>query len=355
MNSFNKDQKSAREAIEYAQWIAFGPVVFQVARTMVKTGILQAIIDSYRKGITLEDISAKTNISHYGVRVLVEASLGMGLVLRNDDLYTSTKTSYLLVNDAMTKVNMDFTHDVNYQGTYYLEEAIRTGKPAGLKVFGDWNTVYEGLSELPDKVKESWLNFDHLYSDDAFPEVFDHVFKHNPKSILDVGGNTGKISMKFAQHNPDVEITMVDLPGQIEMAKKNIEKNGLEGRIQFHATNLLDDKNELPAGREAIWMSQFLDCFSDDEIVSILKRCHKAIAENGYVYIMEPFWDLQKMEASTFALQQTSIYFTSIANGNSQMYDSKVFLKLVEKAGFQTVDIIEGIGMCQTILRLKKK
>ena len=355
MNSFNKDQRSAREAIEYAQWIAFGPVVFQVARSMRNLGILDSLIKGGRKGKTLEEISKDTGISHYGVRVLIEAGLGMGLVLETEGVYTATKTSYLLVNDAMTKVNMDFTHDVNYQGTYYLEDAIRTGKPVGLQVFGDWNTVYEGLSQMPEKAKESWLNFDHLYSDDAFPEVFDHVFKHNPSSILDIGGNTGKISMKFAQFNQDVEITMVDLPGQIEMAKKNIDSHGLLHRINFHATNLLNPSNKLPEGKEAIWMSQFLDCFSDDEIVSILERCHEAVADNGYVYIMEPFWDRQQLEASAFALQQTSLYFTAIANGNSQMYDSRVFFKLVEKAGFEIVDVIDNIGMCQTVLRLKKK
>jgi len=44
-----------------------------------------------------------------------------------------------------------------------------------------------------------------------------------------------------------------------------------------------------------------------------------------------------------------------VANGNSQMYDSRVFLNLVDKAGFKVEEIIDGIGMCQTILRLQKK
>ena len=139
------------------------------------------------------------------------------------------------------------------------------------------------------------------------------------------------------------------------MAKKNIEKTGMSDRVTFHPTNMLDPKNKLPKGHDTIWMSQFLDCFSDDEIVSILERCHEAVTDNGFVYIMEPFWDRQQLEASAFALQQTSLYFTAIANGNSQMYDSRVFFKLVEKAGFEIVDVIDNIGMCQTVLRLKKR
>ena len=355
MNTFSKEKQTAAEVFEYAQWISFGPIVFQAARAMRNLGILESIIKSGKKGIALEDIAKQTGLSEYGVRVLVEAGIGMGLVYEKDGLYTASKVSFLLVNHELTRVNMDFTHDVNYLGAYHLEEAVRTGKPEGLKVFGEWKTVYEGLAHLPEKVKQSWFNFDHIYSDDAFPAAYRHIFKYEPKRILDIGCNTGKITIKFAQYHPDVHITMVDLPGQIEMAKKNIEKHGLSDRVVYFPTNLLDPLNKLPKGFDTMWMSQFLDCFSDDEIVSILERCHEALDENGYVYVMEPFWDRQEFNASAFALQQTSLYFTAVANGNSQMYDSRVFLKLVDKAGFKTEEIIDGIGMCQTILRLQKK
>lgn len=355
MNTFNKDKKTAAEIFEYAQWISFGPLIFQSARAMRNLGILEVLIKSGKKGISLSEIAEQTNLQEYGVRVLLEAGIGMGLVNEDDGIYTASKVSYLLLNHELTRVNMDFTHDVNYLGAYYLEDAIRTGKPEGLKVFGEWATVYEGLAHLPEKIKESWFNFDHIYSDDAFPSAYRHIFKYEPKRLMDIGCNTGKISTKFLQYHPEIRITMVDLPGQIAMAKKNIEKTGHSGRVEYFPTNMLDSTIKLPKGHDTIWMSQFLDCFSDDEIVSILERCHEALNDDGYVYIMEPFWDRQEFAASAFALQQTSLYFTAIANGNSQMYDSRVFLKLIDKAGFKTEEVIDGIGLCQTILRLQKK
>jgi len=57
----------------------------------------------------------------------------------------------------MARVNMEFNHDVNYQGLFYLEEALLNGQPEGLKVFGGWSTIYEGLSQLPEQVQKSWL------------------------------------------------------------------------------------------------------------------------------------------------------------------------------------------------------
>ena len=49
MKFFSKDKKSAFAAKETAQWIAFGPVVFQSARVLRNSGILDAIEKSGTK------------------------------------------------------------------------------------------------------------------------------------------------------------------------------------------------------------------------------------------------------------------------------------------------------------------
>jgi 2-polyprenyl-3-methyl-5-hydroxy-6-metoxy-1,4-benzoquinol methylase len=354
MEFFKKEKRTALEAIEYAQFIAHAPMVFQASRVLRDSGILKAIQDSKKVGLTLEEVVEKVKLPHYGVRVLLESGLGIGLVLFNDNKYTISKTGLFILNDNMTRVNMDFVQDVCYKGLYNLEDSIKNEKPEGLKVFGSWKTVYEALSQLPDFVQKSWFGFDHYYSDDAFPLVLPLVFKNKPKKLLDIGGNTGKWSIACANFDKDVQVTIVDLPGQVNMAKANIEKLGLSDRISFYETNILDENNKLPKGYDAIWMSQFLDCFSEKEIVSILNRCHEAINDDGFVFILEPFWDRQRFEAAAFSLQQTSLYFTTIANGNSQMYHSQVFLTCVRAAGFEVVEQVDQIGVSQTLLKCKK-
>ncbi|MBI3883437.1 MAG: methyltransferase domain-containing protein, partial [Sphingobacteriales bacterium] len=314
MKFFNKETKSGLEAMEAAQWIAFAPVVFQSARVLRDSGILKVIDESSSTGVTLEEIAEKVDISFYGVRVLVESGLGIGLVIVNDHKYTLTKTGYFILKDRLTKVNLDFVHDVCYKGLFTLEESIAQGKPVGLKEIGNWDTLYQGLSEFPEKIKKSWLDFDHYFSDDAFPLVLPKVYNGSVKKLLDIGGNTGKWSIASVQYAEDVHVTIMDLPGQLNMAMAKIAELGLSDRISFTAGNVLDESVKFPKGFDAIWMSQFLDCFSDVEIISILKRCYNALDENGRVFVMEPFWDNQKFEVAAFCLQQTSLYFTAIAN-----------------------------------------
>ncbi len=355
MKFFKKETRTAFKAKEIAQWIAFGPVIFQSARVMRDTGILTVIEESKNTGLTLAEVAAKVKLPEYGVRVLLESGLSMGLVLENDHKYTLAKTGYFILHDELTKVNMDFVQDICYKGMFSLDKSIENGKPEGLKELGPWKTVYEGLSQLPKDIQKSWFSFDHFFSDDAFPDVLPMVYKDGIKNILDIGGNTGKWATISAKYSPDVKVTIMDLPGQLEMAKAKIAAEGLSAQVSFLAVNILDEKQKLPKGFDAIWMSQFLDCFSEAEIVSILKRCHEALDDNGCIIIMEPFWDKQQHEIAAFCLQQTSLYFTAIANGNSQMYSAEVFIKCIEQAGFEIVEETDNICLSQTLLKCKKR
>ena len=340
---------SALEALERAQWIAFAPFVFQAARALRDRGILLAI-EASREGLTLDEVAAAVRLSVYGVRVLLEAGLGIGLVAEVEGRYRLTKVGVFLQHDPMTRANFDFVRDVNYHGIAELDAAVASGKPEGLKVFGDWGTVYEGLAELPESVRRSWFGFDHYYSDGAFGASLPLVFKAKPRRLLDIGGNTGKWALACARHDPDVEVTIMDLPGQLRNAEDSVRAAGLLERVKFHEADLLDDATPIPGGFDVIWMSQFLDCFSEAQIVSILRRCVAALEPGSKIYILEAFWDRQRFPAASFCLQMTSLYFTAVANGNSQMYRSTTFLDCVRAAGLEVEQEHDELGVSHTML-----
>jgi hypothetical protein len=350
---YTKERQSALEAQRLAHEISCGPIVFQVSRLMVKFGILQMLIDS-ENGLTLNEITEKTKLSKYACQCLLESSLTIGTVLYQNDRFICSKAGWFLLNDPLVKVDMDFNHDVNYLGWFHLEEALLNGKPEGLKVFGNWSTIYEGLSQLPEKVQNSWFGFDHYYSDQSFDEALQIVFANKPKTLLDVGGNTGRWALRCVDYDPDVQVTIMDLPQQIELMKRNTAGKNGANRILGHGCNLLDSKTPFPTGFEAIWLSQFLDCFSEDEVTSILTRAAKSMSSDTKLYIMETFWDRQRFETAAYALTQISLYFTALANGNSKMYHSEDMLHCIEAAGLTVEEIKDRIGKGHSIVICKK-
>lgn len=351
---FEDDSKPAVDAVRDAQYIAFAPYIFQASVLLRDKGILGYIDNTRMNGCTIEEVAANVNMPYYGVRVLMEAGLGIGLLLRRDGKYFLSKTGHVFINHPMARINTDFMRDVCYDGAKDLEASIMQGKPAGLRHLGPWDTIYQGLSILPEPAKTSWFAFDHYYSDHAFPEILPLVFESNPKKILDIGANTGKWAMACLNYSSDVEMGLVDLQIQLNVAKKNLEDAGFANRATYHPHNILDNSLKLPEGYDVMFMSQFLDCFADEEIVNILKKCYAALPDHGSVFINETFWDCQRFEGSAFSLQMSSLYFTTMANGNSQMYDSQVYMKLIKETGFKVVRQVDNIGLSHTILELKK-
>ena len=198
------------------------------------------------------------------------------------------------------------------------------------------------------------FGFDPFYSDSSFSEALEIVFrKHATRSLYDVGGNTGKWALKCVGYDDEVEVTILDLPQQIEMMKKNVAGREGSERIKGHGINLLDEASVFPrreGGLDAIWMSQFLDCFSEEQIVSILARAKAAMTSDTRLYIMETLWDRQRFEPAAFCLTMTSLYFTALANGNSKMYHSEDLIRLVKTAGLHVEEIHDGLGQGHSIL-----
>ena len=363
MFDFYKDDSiDAVNAKFEAQKIAFAPLSFQAARALRNMGILNAISNARKKGITISELSEKLGISLYGVKVLVEMGLGMGAIklhenTEEDDLRLKLgKIGFFLLADEMTQVNMDFSQDICYRGAENLEESIREDKPAGLPHLGSWKTVYEGLSQLTDQQKKSWFGFDHFYSDLAFPEALPIVFEKKVSRLFDIGGNTAKWAIACCKYNSDVNVSIIDLPGQTAVAEKNAKAAGFDGRIDTIPCNVLDETTEFPKGADAVWMSQFLDCFSLKQVTKILMKIHSAATPETDVYVLEPLWDKQRFEAAAYSLQATSLYFTCIANGNSKMYRFAELKHAIEDAGFELKEAHHNVGPnAYSLLRFRIK
>jgi len=364
IEKFKKDDLRAVDAKFEAQKIAFAPLSFQAIRAMINLNILQTIEASGDKGICRKDLAEKTGVSEYGAEVLCEMALGMGVIKFSadsvedeDERFVLGKTGWMLLEDDLTRVNFNFTNDICYKGAWDLEASVKDGKPEGLKVFGDkWTTIYEALSTLPEQAKKSWFEFDHFYSDIAFPEALPIVFAEHPAKLTDIGGNTAKWAISCCRFNPDVKVTIVDLPGQTAVAEENAKKAGFADRINTHAGNVLDTTTKLPDAPDAVWMSQFLDCFSLHQVTKILKKVYAAATSATNVYVLEPLWDRQHFEASSYSLQATSLYFTCMANGNSKMYRYGELVKAIEDAGFELKTAHHNLGSnSYSLLVFRKK
>ena len=352
---FDVNKLSAADALLEAQKIAFAPIIFQCARLLRDWNIFK-LLQSNKKGMSVEEISSELDLPIYAIQILCESGFSMGALKLENELYSITSIGYFLHTDEMTKVNMNFNHDVNYEGLFYLDEALKNKEASGLhKTFAKEGTIYPILSKLPQKAKDSWFGFDHFYSDAAFVKLIEIMSKKGIKKLLEPGGNTGKWATALTKASQGTSITILDHQGQIDVAMENAKNQGVGDRVNGQAINLLDHSLAFPKGYDGVWMSQFLDCFPPSDIISILKRSREALSENGKVYIVEPFWDRQSHDIGAYCLINTSPYFTALANGTSKMYRASEFKNFVEKAGLEVEEEINGLGFGHTLMTCRVK
>lgn len=351
---FKPKDMSALDAQFEAQKIVFSPIIFQCVRVLKEWGILELLHVSGKKGLSARQICEHAKKSDYAVSLLLETALSAYVVEQKSDKFLLTKVGYFLQNDNMTTINLNYNHYVNYLGMYHLDEALDEQKPVGLKYLGKWDTIYPALSKLPKKVKEAWFAFDHFYSDNTFESALEELKTFSPSSVLDIGGNTGKFSLLCAATIPQANICIADLPEQIGLAEKIIKSTNMQNRISTYAIDILSDDN-LPKNHDIIWMSQFLDCFSEQDVLFILKKVRESCGKNTRVCILEPIWDNQRFETSAFCIINTSPYFAAIANGKSKMFKSEVLEGLIDKADFEIERSIDGLGFGHTLYICKQK
>lgn len=352
--TFSPDGQSAFAARFEAQKIVFGPVVFQCVRYAWKRGMLKALGEAGDRGLSIDELAATGQWTVYALTVVLETCLAAGAVRLSAGRYVLDNTGYCLLTDAIAQINLNFMHDVCYRGLFDLDRSLDEATPVGLRTLGDWPTIYQGLAELPEPAKSSWFAFDHYYSDTSFPAILPDVFATAPRRLMDIGANTGKFGCAALDHDMTVELYLVDLPRQLAIADTTLRAAGLRERAHLHAVDMLDAQAPFPAGMNLIWMSQFLCCFSEPTIATILRRATAALAPEGQLLIMDAFWDRQRYDIAAYSLINTSPYFTAIASGSSKIYKSTDYIRLCKAAGLKLVTVRDGIGYCHSLLRFAR-
>jgi len=345
---------TALHAKSEAQKLAFSAVSFEAVVCLLRLDILRAVADAGNSGASAIELAEELALSEYGVKVLLDMGLSANLVWMNEDRYVLDKIGYFLLEDKMTQVNLNFAQDVCYKGMGHLQTSIENGSPEGLKEFGEWPTIYPALSLLPEPAKESWFAFNNYYSRSAFAQALPIVFESRPAHILDVGGNLGAWAFQCIDYDDKVRVTIVDLPQQTAAAMERIKERKVQDRVATYDIDFLNGKQRLPSGADTVWMSQFLDCFGEQQILAILTQVANVMSKNQSLFVLEPFMDCQEYDAAAYIINATSLYFTCLANGTSRMYRSTDIIEIAEKVGFGVDAQHDGLGFGQTLLHLKK-
>ncbi|SLN57232.1 Demethylspheroidene O-methyltransferase [Roseivivax jejudonensis] len=104
--------------------------------------------------------------------------------------------------------------------------------------------------------------------------------------LLDVGGGTGVFAEAAARANPQLQVTLMELPAVAEAARERLAGSDVSDRIDIVGGSFRDEA--LPTGADAISLVRVLFDHEDDTVVALLERVYAALPPGGTVIVSEP-------------------------------------------------------------------
>lgn len=312
--------------------------VFQLLHAGVELKLFELLHNSGR--VRINKISNLLKIKEESLSTLLFGLTSLRLISKNKDKYQNSRLIETLFKEGEWKLFESMVMIqayIMYPGQEYYLESLRKNSNVGIKRFsGRGKTVYERL-EHNKRLKKIFYDYMEEYSKYSSPHLISKVNFSKIKSILDVGGGAGGNAISIIRRNPQIKITLIDLPLVKSLAESRIKENNFSSKITFYPANIFKDK--FPNKYDAILFIHQLVIWSLEDNKILLKKAYDSLNDGGEVIIFSSISDNNKVGPLMAALD--TVYFRSVAAGNGEIYSWKDYEKILKEVGFKKVKKIK--------------
>ena len=104
------------------------------------------------------------------------------------------------------------------------------------------------------------------------------------RTVVDVGGATGNLLAAILAHHEGPRGVLFDRPHVVGDAPALLKERGVEGRVTIEAGDFFQT---VPVGGDAYLLSHIIHDWNEDQCLTILGHCRKAMPPNGRLLIVE--------------------------------------------------------------------
>jgi cyclopropane fatty-acyl-phospholipid synthase-like methyltransferase len=154
------------------------------------------------------------------------------------------------------------------------------------------------------------------------------------RTLCDLGGATGLLSMTVAQKYPHMVCTTIDLPPATEIAKRRIAAAGLSDRVSTGSLDFFADP--FPTA-DVITMGMILHDWNLEKKMHLIRSVYDALPSNGVFIVVENLIDDARRE-NAFGLMMSLNML--IEFGEAFDFTGADFAGWCREVGFREVEII---------------
>jgi SAM-dependent methyltransferase len=233
-------------------------------------------------------------------------------------------------------------HDPFWGG---LTDALRTGRPQN-EIKSTGTSMFTDLYADPARLEQFMRAMSGISTGNfhALAEKFDFA---PYRTVCDVGGATGQLSIILAQHHAHLHCTSFDLPVVEPIAQRAIAEAQLSDRVETAGGDFFADP--LPRA-DVITMGMILHDWNLDRKLQLIRQAYDALAEGGVFIAVENVIDDARRE-NVFGLMMSLNML--IEFGDAFDFTGADFRGWCEQTGFRSVQILPLAGPASAAIAYK--
>ena len=321
----------------------------KVLLTAVEFGVFSTLGD---RRITGSELGKEVGLHPRGISDFFDALVAMKFLDREGDgpsaKYFNTPAGALYLDHTSPRYVGGWLVMMNnrlFKFWHDLPEALRTGRPQNEVKHGQKGVFEELYAELP-RLEQfmgamtglSRINFE------AFASKFDFS---NFKSLCDVGGATGLLSIEVARKHSHLHCISFDLPPVEPIARKHIASAGFSDRISTASGDFFNDP--LPKA-DIITMGMILHDWNLEKKMHLIQSAYDALPPGGALIAIEALIDDARRENIFGLLMSLNML---IEFGDAFDYSGADFRGWCTEVGFQRFEVMHLAGPSSAAIAYK--
>ena len=233
------------------------------------------------------------------------------------------------------------------------------------RLYGFWGNLEEGLKtgQMQNEAKNGENLFDAIYADPKRLKIFAHgmsgiqmggfiafakAFDFSKyKTMTDVGGSVGMLSLMVAKHQAHITCTTFDLPVIEPIAKETIEQFQMTDSIKAASGDFFNDP--IPSA-DIVTMGNILHDWDEETKLTLMKKAYDALPAGGAFVAIENIIDDERRQ-NVFGMMMSLNML--IETGKGFDYTFADFNKWANEAGFKSTALLPLVGPTSAAIAYK--
>jgi ubiquinone/menaquinone biosynthesis C-methylase UbiE len=162
--------------------------------------------------------------------------------------------------------------------------------------------------------------------------------------MMDLGGNSGVVSMALLQKYPTLTSVVVDIENVCVAGREIAEKEGFSDRITYHSAEF--DDGEFSSGFDLV-----LQCDVAVYSIELLQKLYRSLKPGGWLIFVDHFSPAKNLAPPT-RLEWT--FLDSLHDPNFGFPTLDEFKSLLDQTGFDVSDEHQTLGKGLVVLQARK-